>query len=121
MPEGVAAPLAEDAGAAQATEEANVVPVVVEAGAVPVNGVEGVAEQPASDGEGASEQPAEGVPPSPAPEHSQTLLVDYSGDDRGMAGLLALLIANDVLVTRFSEQAGDLEDIFMHVTQGLVQ
>ena len=50
-----------------------------------------------------------------------TLLVDYTGDERGMGELLARLIANRVLVTRFAEQASDLEDIFMQVTKGIVQ
>ncbi len=53
-------------------------------------------------------------------QHSLTLLVDYAGDERGMGELLTLLIANGVLVTRFAEQASDLEDIFMQVTKGIV-
>ena len=55
------------------------------------------------------------------PSHPLTLLVDYTGDERGMGDLLALLVANGVLVTRFAEQASDLEDIFMQVTKGIVQ
>jgi len=66
-----------------------------------------------------SEQPAlEGIA---NPQHSLTLLVDYAGDERGMGDLLTLLISNGVLVTRFTEQASDLEDIFMQVTKGIVQ
>jgi ABC-2 type transport system ATP-binding protein len=61
---------------------------------------------------------AESVPNSP---QSLTLLVDYAGDERGMGELLARLISNGVLVTRFAEQASDLEDIFMQVTKGIVQ
>jgi ABC-2 type transport system ATP-binding protein len=49
------------------------------------------------------------------------LLVDYSGDERGMADLLTALISNGVMVSRFAEQSSDLEDIFMQVTKGLVQ
>jgi len=56
-----------------------------------------------------------------SPQYSQTLLVDYAGDERGMGELLALLISNSVLVTRFAEQSSDLEDIFMQVTKGIVQ
>ncbi|MDQ2997659.1 MAG: ABC transporter ATP-binding protein [Chloroflexota bacterium] len=55
------------------------------------------------------------------PQRSLTLLVDYAGDERGMGDLLTLLITNGVLVTRFAEQASDLEDIFMQVTKGIVQ
>jgi ABC-2 type transport system ATP-binding protein len=66
-----------------------------------------------------SQQPAPAAAASP--QQSLTLLVDYTGDERGMGDLLALLIANGVLVTRFAEQASDLEDIFMQVTKGIVQ
>jgi ABC-2 type transport system ATP-binding protein len=59
--------------------------------------------------------------PSPNQSQSLTLLVDYAGDERGMGDLLTKLIANGVLVTRFAEQASDLEDIFMQVTKGIVQ
>ena len=66
-----------------------------------------------------SQQP---VPEAAAsPQQSLTLLVDYAGDERGMGDLLTLLITNGVLVTRFAEQASDLEDIFMQVTKGIVQ
>jgi ABC-2 type transport system ATP-binding protein len=61
---------------------------------------------------------SEGVSDSP---ESLMLLVDYSGDERGMADLLTLLISNGVVVSRFAEQSSDLEDIFMQVTKGIVQ
>jgi ABC-2 type transport system ATP-binding protein len=51
---------------------------------------------------------------------SESLLVDFAGDERGMADLLRLLVSSDVPVSRFAEQAGDLEDIFLHVTKGIV-
>jgi ABC-2 type transport system ATP-binding protein len=57
----------------------------------------------------------------PIPQHPSTLLLDYTGDERGMGDLLTLLISNGVVVTRFAEQASDLEDIFMQVTKGIVQ
>ncbi len=50
-----------------------------------------------------------------------TLLVDYTGDERGMGELLALLVSSGVVITRFAEQSSDLEDIFMQVTKGIVQ
>ncbi|MFL5806181.1 MAG: ABC transporter ATP-binding protein [Roseiflexaceae bacterium] len=59
--------------------------------------------------------------PAPAPDEPLTLLIDYSGDERGMGDLLTLLISNGVVVSRFSEQSSDLEDIFMQVTKGIVQ
>jgi ABC-2 type transport system ATP-binding protein len=55
------------------------------------------------------------------PSGSLTLLVDYTGHERGMGDLLALLVSNGVVITRFAEQASDLEDIFMQVTKGIVQ
>jgi ABC-2 type transport system ATP-binding protein len=64
----------------------------------------------------------EAVPPATeAIPESRTLIVDYTGDERGMADLLTLLIANGVAVSRFAERASDLEDIFMQVTEGIVQ
>ncbi len=59
--------------------------------------------------------------PAPAPDEPLTLLVDFTGDERQMGELLTLLVSNSIVVTRFAEQSGDLEDIFMHVTKGLVQ
>jgi ABC-2 type transport system ATP-binding protein len=52
---------------------------------------------------------------------SLMLLVDYGGDERGMADMLTLLVSNGVNVSRFAEQSSDLEDIFMQVTKGIVQ
>jgi ABC-2 type transport system ATP-binding protein len=52
---------------------------------------------------------------------SVTLLVDYTGNERGMGELLARLVAQGVIITRFAEQHSDLEDIFMRVTEGIVQ
>jgi ABC-2 type transport system ATP-binding protein len=67
----------------------------------------------------AVDQPAETAVDQPA--GAATLVIDYTGDERGMGDLLALLVSNGVVVTRFAEQASDLEDIFMQVTKGIVQ
>jgi ABC-2 type transport system ATP-binding protein len=82
------------------------------------NGVEETAGAPP-----AEQTPAETGEPETAapPDEPLTLLVDFAGDERQMGELLTLLVSNGIVVTRFAEQAGDLEDIFMHVTQGLVQ
>jgi ABC-2 type transport system ATP-binding protein len=75
-------------------------------------------------------QPAPRPPAQPAPDGEQAaeaapaaelLLIDYTGDERGMGDLLAQLIGAGVLVTRFAEKSSDLEDIFMQVTEGIVQ
>jgi hypothetical protein len=72
-------------------------------------------------GDGVAPAAAEPDETSPPSSGAAVLLVDYAGDERGMGALLALLVANDVVVTRFAEQASDLEDIFMQVTKGIVQ
>jgi ABC-2 type transport system ATP-binding protein len=69
----------------------------------------------------AQAEPNQSVESLSNPFDPLTLLIDYTGDERGMGDLLALLIHNGVLVTRFAEQASDLEDIFMQVTKGIVQ
>lgn len=47
--------------------------------------------------------------------------IDHSGDDQGVSDILARLITGGVAVTHFAGQVSDLEDIFMQVTQGMVQ
>ncbi len=49
-----------------------------------------------------------------------TLLADFAGDEHALGDLLALLIAEGVRISHFAEQSGDLEDIFLHVTKGIV-
>ncbi|MCS6842561.1 MAG: ABC transporter ATP-binding protein [Roseiflexus sp.] len=49
-----------------------------------------------------------------------TLLVDFAGDEHALGDLLALLIAGGVRISHFAEQSSDLEDIFLHVTKGIV-
>lgn len=63
---------------------------------------------------------ADGAPPV-TQRQASTLLVEFASDERGMGDLLARLVGAGVVVTRFAEQRNDLEDIFMHVTKGLVQ
>jgi ABC-2 type transport system ATP-binding protein len=53
-------------------------------------------------------------------EQPTTLLVDYTGNERGLGELLAQMINHGIVVTRFAEQTSDLEDIFMRVTQGVI-
>jgi ABC-2 type transport system ATP-binding protein len=56
-----------------------------------------------------------------APGDTATLLlVDFTGDETQMGELLTRLIGQGVVVTRFAEQAGNLEDIFMQVTKGVI-
>ncbi|MBK9710797.1 MAG: ABC transporter ATP-binding protein [Kouleothrix sp.] len=75
---------------------------------------------PAAEEDDRAAEVAADAPPSDSPA-PLTLLADYTGDERGMGELLGMLIANGVVVSRFAEQASDLEDIFMQVTEGIVQ
>jgi ABC-2 type transport system ATP-binding protein len=49
------------------------------------------------------------------------LQVEFTGSPEGQADLNTLLITHGLRVLAFTEQAMDLEDIFMKVTKGLVQ
>lgn len=71
--------------------------------------------------DGARVTAAVDVAPPLTHHEASTLLVEFAGDERGMGDLLARLIGAGVVVTHFAEQRSDLEDIFMHVTRGLVQ
>ncbi len=64
---------------------------------------------------------AEPVATVAATEQRAVLLVDYSGDEVGLGGLLQRLIVAGVPVVHFAAQSSDLEDIFMRVTQGVTQ
>ncbi len=47
------------------------------------------------------------------------LQLDFSGDDQMLTALLAGLVGLGAPVVAFGEQTGDLEDLFLQVTQGL--
>jgi ABC-2 type transport system ATP-binding protein len=47
-----------------------------------------------------------------------SLRLDFSGDDAAVSGLLARLVGRGWPVLSFSEEKGDLEDVFMQVTRG---
>jgi ABC-2 type transport system ATP-binding protein len=46
------------------------------------------------------------------------LRVDFSGGDADVSGLLARLVGHGWPILTFSEEKGDLEDVFLHVTRG---
>ncbi len=46
------------------------------------------------------------------------LRLDFGGDDAAVSGLLARLVGRGWPVLSFSEEKGDLEDVFMQVTRG---
>ena len=45
---------------------------------------------------------------------------DFQGDDAALSQLLRELIASGIQIISFSEEVGDLEDVFMQATQGIV-
>jgi ABC-2 type transport system ATP-binding protein len=49
-----------------------------------------------------------------------TIRVDFSGDDVALQKLLAAIMAQGIPLLAFQEETGDLEDVFLHVTKGIV-
>jgi ABC-2 type transport system ATP-binding protein len=54
------------------------------------------------------------------PDHMPPELhIDYQGDDAGVSEMVARLVTGGIRVLHFAGKVGDLEDIFMKVTEGL--
>jgi ABC-2 type transport system ATP-binding protein len=51
---------------------------------------------------------------------ANALRFDFSGDDETLSQLLFDIITNDISIITFSEETGDLEDVFMQVTKGII-
>ena len=49
-----------------------------------------------------------------------TIRIDFSGDDAALQQLLAAIVAQNIPLLTFQEETGDLEDVFLHVTKGIV-
>lgn len=49
-----------------------------------------------------------------------TVRFDFSGDDQALSRLLARIVAGEIPVISFSEETGDLEDVFLHATRGII-
>ncbi|MCP5097515.1 MAG: ABC transporter ATP-binding protein [Chloroflexi bacterium] len=49
-----------------------------------------------------------------------TLRFDYAGSDEELSQLLSHLISNGIQIFSFSEDVGDLEDVFLQLTKGIV-
>jgi ABC-2 type transport system ATP-binding protein len=49
-----------------------------------------------------------------------TVRFDFGGGDEDLSKLLTDMIGAGISVVSFHEEAGDLEDVFLHVTQGIV-
>ncbi len=55
------------------------------------------------------------------PIPTNALRLEYAGDEGQLSALLARLIGEGLEVTQFGEVTGNLEDLFMQVTRGIVQ
>jgi ABC-2 type transport system ATP-binding protein len=60
-------------------------------------------------------------PPQPAVMDAATLHIRVNGDDALLNSILKYLVQQDIPVYAFEEAVGDLEDIFLRTTKGLVQ
>ncbi len=49
-----------------------------------------------------------------------TLRADFSGDDAALSRLLNAIVSQGIPLLGFQEETGDLEDVFLHVTQGII-
>ena len=55
----------------------------------------------------------------PAVENDE-LLFDFDGGDKALSAILTVLVRQDLGVVAFSQELGDLEEVFLQVTQGIV-
>lgn len=60
------------------------------------------------------------TPPDEANFGADTVQFDFGGDDEALSALLSSLIGRGLRVVSFQEETGDLEDVFLQVTQGIV-
>lgn len=51
---------------------------------------------------------------------ADTVRFDFSGDDAALSQLLSEIMGSGIRVVSFQEEVGDLEDVFLKVTEGLV-
>ncbi len=60
------------------------------------------------------------TPPGEADVPHDTVQFDFGGNDEALSALLAQMISQGIPVISFHEETGDLEDVFLQVTQGIV-
>jgi ABC-2 type transport system ATP-binding protein len=58
--------------------------------------------------------------PSSSSVERHSLSFEFLGDDQALSEVLRNLILSGVIVLHFDEDNGDLEDLFLKVTKGLV-
>src|SRR5690606_34663723 len=52
---------------------------------------------------------------------SDAVRFDFSGDDAALSNLRTALVQTGIPVISFTEESGDLEDVFLHATKGIVR
>lgn len=60
------------------------------------------------------------ITPAEADLPSDTLRFDFTGDDEELSRLLSDLVQKGIPIVGFSEETGDLEDVFLQLTRGIV-
>ena len=60
------------------------------------------------------------ITPAEADLPPDTIRFDFTGNDEELSQLLSDLVQQDILLLGFSEETGDLEDVFLQVTRGIV-
>ncbi|HRQ39576.1 MAG TPA: ABC transporter ATP-binding protein [Chloroflexota bacterium] len=60
------------------------------------------------------------TPPGEADIPADAVQFDFGGNDEALSHLLAQMINQGIRVVSFHEETGDLEDVFLQVTQGIV-
>jgi ABC-2 type transport system ATP-binding protein len=60
------------------------------------------------------------TPPGEADLPHDTIQFDFGGNDETLSNLLAQMVSQGIRVVAFHEETGDLEDVFLQVTQGIV-
>ena len=51
---------------------------------------------------------------------SGTVQFEFDGGEEEMSALLTELVGQGFAIASFSEESGNLEDVFLHVTKGIV-
>lgn len=60
------------------------------------------------------------TPPAEVDLPPDTVQFDFGGSDEALSGLLAQMVQQGIPVVSFHEETGDLEDVFLQLTQGIV-
>lgn len=105
----------------QAQAQAPQAQVPAQVGAAPLQAGNGAAIPPPPGTIPMPPAPPQAGAPSPPPDGPATLYLRVKGDDALLGEILKRLMRHDIPIFGFEESVGNLEDIFMRTTRGLVQ